>query len=272
MSQCIEKLPCPDCESSDSLQTYLNIDEALGIEWYTSFCHGQCWENKGDVYNGIAPKVHVKTEEEIAEERDAVLSCKRFMPKRTYRGIPPEHFNSWGMRVLLSEFDGKTPYALAFPYTDFGVLRGWKARPLRKKDMYAIGTTAGCDPFGFERAMRQATGDVIWITEGEFDAIALHYCLTLLLGPGIYPVISLSQGGGSVTKDFTKIGDRVATRFKEIRCVFDNDEVGRIADATAKELWPEVTIIGKPRGCKDANDAVENGKAKLMAKKALEKV
>jgi len=271
MAQCIEKLACKDCGSSDSLQTYLNIDTALGIEWYTSFCHGQCWENKGDVYNGIAPKVHIKTEKEISEERDAVLNCPRFMPTKPYRDIPPNHFRSWGVRVLFSEFDGKTPYALAFPYTDFGKLKGWKSRPLRKKDMYAIGTTAGCDPFGFERAMRQTTGDILWITEGEFDAIALHYCLTLVIGEGPWPVISLSQGGGSVTKDFNKIGDRVATRFKEVRCVFDNDTVGINAGNTAQELWPEAIIIEKPNNCKDANDAVSNGLATQMAKLALEK-
>tara|TARA_R110000787_G_scaffold138359_1_gene251986 strand:- start:496 stop:1341 length:846 start_codon:yes stop_codon:yes gene_type:complete len=272
VSTCVEKLPCPDCGSSDSLQSYLNGDTDLGIEWYTAFCHGKCWEQKGDPYAGkSAPVVHVRTQEEIQEAANDVLGCKAFAPERKYRGIPPRYYKSWKMRVLLSEFDGVTPYAMAFPFSDGGKLKGWKARPFRKKDFFAIGTTAGCDPFGFERA-RRIGGKILLVTEGEFDAIALDYCLNLAMGTDEvkYPVISLSQGGGSILKDFTKIAAFLKS-YDKIILVLDDDEVGLKAEQTGLELLPDKVLIArKPTNSKDANDAVEAGMAKEMGQIALE--
>ena len=106
MSTCIEKLECKDCGSSDSLQTYLNVDEALGIEWYTSFCHGQCWETKGDPYAKTkAPEVYVKTREDIERDVSLIRSCKIFKPKKSYRGIPAKFFRQWGCRLLYTFAD-----------------------------------------------------------------------------------------------------------------------------------------------------------------------
>lgn len=269
MSTCVAKLPCPDCNSSDSLQAYLNIDKALGIEWYTSFCHGECWEMKGDPYAGKqAPKVHVKSEAEIAEELETIRSCKIFKPRSPYRGIPPKFFRSWGCRVLLSEFDGRTPYSIGFPMAEFGKLVGWKCRPFKKKDFYGLGRSADVDPFGLPRALA-IRSNVLWITEGEFDAIALDYCLTLVGKAKKYPVVSLTHGGGSIEKNLNKIADRIE-HIKYIVLVLDNDEVGHLAEEKALEMAPNrVHIVRKPKGCKDANDAVQAGLAKQMGKLAL---
>ena len=268
MSTCIEKLPCPDCGSSDSIQTYINVDEALGIEWITSFCHSECWSNKGDPYNGAIPTVHIKSPEEIREEIEDVRECKIFAPKRSYRGIPKEFYRSWGVRTLLSTYDGKRPYAIGFPYSDYGDLRGWKCRPFHKKDYYGLGRTANADLFGWARAQK-LPGNVLWITEGEFDAIALDYAMTLVGSRSMYPVTSLGHGGGSLSKNFEYMSDRIA-RYDYIVLVVDDDEVGLKAEQTALEMWPNlVHIVRKPKGCKDANDAVENGKAVEMGRLAL---
>jgi hypothetical protein len=251
------------------LQTYLNIDEALGLEWYTSFCHGECWENKGDPYGDKpAPKVHVKSEAEIREELETIRSCEIFKPRIAYRGIPPSFFRSWGCRTLLSEFDGKSPYSIGFPMSDHDNLVGWKCRPLRKKDFYGLGRSADVDPFGLPRALK-IKSNVLWITEGEFDAIALDYCMVLAGKSKRYPVVSLTHGGGSIEKNLHKIADRIK-HIKYIVLVLDDDEVGHLAEQTALKLAPNrVYIVRKPKGCKDANDAVKNGQAKLMGKLAL---
>lgn len=269
LAACVEKRACLDCGSSDSLQVYLNIDEALGIEWYTSFCHSACWEQKGDPYKGgSGPTVHVKSEaEKMAEVRD-VQSCKLFQPKGGYRGIPTKFYTQWGIRLLLSEFDGSTPYAIGFPYSDYSELVGWKVRPLHKKDFFALGRTANVDVFGLKRAF-QIGGDTLWITEGEFDAIALDYCLSLAGDKGKYPVVSLTAGGGSMAKNLNYIEDRVPAKFKNIVLVLDDDEVGKLAEETALDMWDNIYIVSKPEGSKDANDAVENGDAKLMGTLAL---
>ena len=270
MSTCIERIACKDCDSSDSLQVFLNIDEALGMEYYSSFCFGTCYQAKGDPYTGTAPpKIHVKTEEEIRLEAEEILTCPIFKPKKDYRGIPSKFYENWGCRTLYSEFDGKTPYAVGFPYYDFGFLSGWKVRPFKKKDMFGIGRTASCDPFGFARAMK-LVGNVLWITEGEFDAIALDYCLSLVGTRESYPVVSLTHGWGSLPKNFEYIKNRVFKKFKYIVLVLDDDENGKRAEQNALEIWPDnVYIVSKPKGMKDANDAVKAGLGVDMGNLAL---
>ena len=273
-SVCIEKISCPDCpvQPNTHLQTYLNVDESLGMEWYTSFCHGPCWENKGDVYTklGQAPKKDIKTPEQLQEETDDVRKCVLFKPRGSYRGIPSKFYRSWGVRLLYSEFDGKTPYGLAFPYSDYGKLCGWKGRPLNKKSFYAIGRTSDADPFGIERAFKIG-GDTLYITEGEFDAIALDYCMYLASGQMVHPVISLTAGGGSIGKNFDYIYTRIKKRgYKNIVLVLDDDLVGEMAEEEAKELWGDmIYVVKKPQGCKDANDAAINGKGKEQGILAL---
>jgi len=268
-STCVEKIECKDCGSSDSVQAYLNIDSQLGVEWYTSFCHGACWANKGDPYTDApAPVVVPKTEAELLEELNVILSCKLFRPKKPYRGIPPEFYLSWGCRLLLSEFDGRTPYAIGFAYSDHGKLTGWKCRPFKKKDFYALGRTSGVDPFGWTRAIKLG-GDTLWVVEGEYDAIALDYCMVLAGNKKMYPVISLTQGGGSIEKNFKHIESRMAS-YKHVVLVLDNDKVGLLAEETAKEMWPnKIILVSKPEGSKDANDAVKAGHAIQMGMLAL---
>ena len=276
-SVCLEKISCPDCEIQPNthLQTYNNIDPSLGIEWFTSFCHGPCWEAKGDPYGEkVAPKKKFKTPEQLKEETDDVKSCKLFAPIDPYRGIPPKYYLSWGCRLLLSEFDGKTPHGIAFPYSDYGKLCGWKARAFKlnaagKKIMYAIGRTADADPFGLVRAMRHLK-DTLWVTEGEFDSIALDYCMRLVKPSNGYPVVSLTAGGGSIEKNLEYIESRIKRKIKYLVLVLDDDEVGKLAEETARELWGTMVIcIKKPKGSKDANDAVKANQAVEMGKLAL---
>ena len=277
-SVCLEKINCPDCslQPNTHLQTYNNLDPSLGVEWITSFCHGSCWENKGDPYSGskAVPKKKFKSKAELKAETDDVKSCVIFAPIKPYRGIPTSFYRSWGCRLLLSEYDGKTPYAIAFPYSDYGKLCGWKARVFKlnnegKKVMYAIGRTANADPMGLARAMK-CLDDTLWVTEGEFDAIALDYCMTLVGNKKMYPVVSLTAGGGSIDKNLDYIESRIKKKIKYLVLVLDDDEVGKLAEEAARELWGSmVIIIKKPKGSKDTNDAVLANQAVEMGKLAL---
>jgi hypothetical protein len=225
---------------------------------------------KGDPYDGTeGPKVHVKSESERRREAEDILRCTRFTPKKAFRGIPRTQFLQWGLRVLLSEFDGKTPYAIGFPFSDYGDLSGWKARVIKTKDYFSIGTTTNVDLWGLVRAFRIG-GDTLWITEGEFDAIALDYCLALTGDQAKYPVVSLTHGGGSLGLNFEQVKDRIG-KFKNIVLVLDDDKVGDNAVSTALVDWSEefnIYFVSKPKGSKDANDAVINGQARLMGEMA----
>ncbi len=268
-SPCGGRIPCTDCGSSDSVQAFANEDTDLGVRWFSSFCFGKCHEQKGDPYAGKAPpKVRVKTDLEIREDVAIITSCQPFSPIEPYRGIPPKFYKGWGCRTLLSEFDGKTKYAIAFPYSDKGKLSGWKARPFKKKAFWCIGRTRDVDVFGLIRALRIG-GDTLWIVEGEFDAIALNYCLTLAGKHSKYPVVSLTMGGGSIAQNLNHIEKRVRHKFKNVVLVLDDDKVGHKAEETAKNLWPGVLAVGKPGKSKDANDAVKLNLSQEMGELAL---
>ena len=262
MGICVEKLPCPDCGSSDSLQSFYDEEK----DTHYSICFGQCGlAPKGNPYkDGEAPKVEAKTQEQIDEEIREIQECMNFNPtKKTYRGMPGRTFKSWGVRLLVSEYDGTTPYATGFPMSDEGSLVGWKVITLKGKKFFSVGGTKDCDPFGFERAMKIG-GKTLYITEGEWDAIALDYCLVesqkdTEYGKKMYPVISLTAGGGSIAKNLKKIRRRIKNKFKEIVLVLDDDTVGKTGEKQAREVMPDILVVDKPRGCKDANDAVIAG-------------
>lgn len=269
---CIEKIECKDCGGSDCLQTFYNE----GPSTYSSFCFGSCYETKGNPYaEGEAPKVKIKSAKEIQAEITDVQKCNLFKglgAKHMHRGIPGSFFSSWSVRLLVSEYDGITPFALAYPYSDNGKLTGWKCMPLKKKDFWALGATKGSDPFGFERAMKIG-GKRLYITEGENDAIALDYCLVMAnkgskYGKKKYPVISLSQGGGSIAHNLKKIRKRIKNHFEEVVLVLDNDDVGLAAEKVGQALMPKILRSDKPSGCKDANDAVMKGLVMEMARMA----
>ena len=271
-STTLEKLSCPDCSTQPNthLQTFINIDDALGMEYITSYCYG-CEEAKGDPYSGTkVVRKKVKTDAELRQDAEVIRGCKFFKPKGSYRGIPSKYFKSWGLRLLLSEFDGTTPYAIGFPYSNGGKLSGWKARALKKKSFFAIGKKTGSDPFGLERAFK-VMKDTVFVTEGEFDAIALDYCLYLATGKNNWPVISLADGGDSIENDFDKIESRLRSKgVKHVVLVLDNDKIGKKAEQKGLAMWPKwVKIVKKPAGFKDANDALEGGHGKEMGKLAL---
>ena len=259
-STCVEKIKCKDCGHKAQQVWYSEV------RGYTSHCY-HCEEQKGDPYNGTKPSLEVviKSKEEKAEEARELLDCPLFGDKlkNPYRCIPPKYFNSWGVRLLYSEYDGSTPYAVGFPYTDIAIVVGFKIRVLKKKSFFAIGNTKNvADMFGLERALEvgKETGyDILYITEGEFDAIALDYALVVgneLSDQDRYSVISLTNGGGTILDDLRKAWSRIK-RFKRIVLVLDNDTVGLRAQEQAQKAYEKVLIGQMPLGCKDSNDAVK---------------
>ena len=273
MGVCYEKIACPECGGSDCLQTFM--DEQT--EKFYGICFGSC--GQAHVPNPYGdkepPKLEVKTDAEIKAEVRGIRKAGVFKgmgAKHEHRGIPGSYFGSWGARLLVSEHDGITPFAVAFPYSDEGELVGWKVATLKKKGFFAIGATRDCDMFGWERANKLG-GKRLYITEGEYDAIALDYALVEAnknskFSKKGYAVVSLTSGGGSVVKNLKKLRKRIRKRFEEVVLVFDADEVGMKAEKEAQKLWPEVLRVDKPTGCKDANDAVKKGLTLDMAKLA----
>lgn len=266
MATCIEKTKCPGCDHN-SLQTWINEDGR-----YSSFCFGQCGKPFGDPYKDKPPpEVEIKTPEQLAEELEDIKKCPYFMVK--HRGIPGNVYKAWGCRLLVSEYDGKTPYAIAFPYTDEDEqVCGYKVVTLKGKSFWTIGNVRDALPFGITRALRMG-GRRLYITEGEYDAIALEICFKESVKGTKYEkqknaIVSLPAGGGSVKKCMTKAWDILSAHFDEFVMVVDDDEIGKKAEKDFQSLFPGALVSDKPFGCKDANDALKQGKMREMAQLA----
>ena len=254
---CVEKLPHKECGSSKGLQVYYNEKN----ENYTGYCHS-CSTFIPDPYPGLEkgekPKVKVKTEEEILLEVQEIRQLPVVSTK--YRSIPAKFYASWGVRQSLSEFDGKTPFAIYYGYTKGKKLLGWKTRMLARKQFWSVGATKEADPYGWIQA-RKRGGKRVYITEGEQDAIALDYILQLYDSKGKFSkrrhaIISLPNGVDSVPRTLRlckKAG------WKDIVLVIDNDGPGKEAIKKAQKLLPDIMMVDMPLNCKDANDAAVAG-------------
>jgi len=168
--------------------------------------------------------------------------------------------------VGVSQTDGETPETVYFPYYDeYARFLGYKVRLLNPKKMWAIGTTRDSAPFGWEQA-KKADGPKLFITEGEFDAVALFQIMKERNKGGQWadrniPVISLPQGAASVSKCLGKYRTEIEKHFKEIILVFDKDDAGRKATEEALKLFPEASVVELPE--KDVNECLIAGRAKL---------
>jgi twinkle protein len=263
---CVEKLPCPQCKSSDSLQVFYNEQ----YDSYTSFCFGSCNELKGDPYSDRddVPRPKTKDKNQIFAEIQEIKKLPK-MPM-AHRKIPAKFLQKWGVRYAVSEYDGKTPWACFFGYTVEDKLVGWKATSLRKKAFWGVGSIKDVEPFGWTRAVK-VNARRLYITEGEWDAISLDYALTKAdentkYSSMKYSIISLPAGSGSMTSTLKTIRQKIKSTFKEVVLVLDNDEAGKEAEKVARKLLPSILRVDLPPGCKDASDAVQKSLHYELAK------
>ena len=249
-----------NCQSSGKpLQVFLNDDGTLS---------GYCFSCRVPVENPLGdnavppPDVKEKTEEEILAELQEIKSAPYFTSE--HRKIPAEDLKHAGVRLLVSEFDGKTPYAAAFPYTKDGKIVRFKITTLSKpKRMWSVGAT-DVDLFNWERAKRVG-GKTLFITEGEWDAISLRTVLRES-NKGTqhadidFAVVSIPNGVSSAAKAVSRQLEEIYQRFQDIVLCFDTDEAGQKAAAEVIKIAPKAMIALLP--CKDANACLEQGRIK----------
>ncbi len=175
-----------------------------------------------------------------------------------------QHF---GVRTELSTVDQK-PVAHYFPYTDEGEVVGFKKRDLtkHKKDkghFSVVGRVkVDCDLFG-TNAANKAGDKKVYITEGEYDALATWQCLKEKGGVyvGSNPcVLSIGLGTSNAVKHIgTKENTKYLKKYAQVILVFDNDSVtpieksagikrGREATADVYGLMPDVLIVSLDDG------------------------
>lgn len=261
MKTTVEKLP-HSCGSRDGLQVWLHEDGSY--DGYCFACATRVDDPYGDKPVGYKPAFKKKSEEQIQGELDEANS----LPFRDIkaRKLKREYLEYFGIRVGVSQTDGETPETVYFPYYDeHNRFIGYKVRLLDPKKMWAIGTTRNSAPFGWEQA-KNADGPKLFITEGEFDAVALFQIMkernkgTQFADRNV-PVISLPMGAASVSKCLSKYRSEIEKHFKEVVLVFDKDDAGKQAVEEALKIFPEAQVADLPE--KDLNDCLIKGRAKM---------
>ena len=224
---------------------------------HDGFCFA-CGHVDKNPYGGDAPvaaKVH--TPKDFTEQINAIMEFPVLAaPSRSLGQSTLDYF---GIRCSMSEYQAGEVTAWFFPYKKGTELSAYKVRTA-SKDMYAVGTTRGVDPFGWEQAQRNGDTYRLFITEGEFDAAALYKALKMNWKSDREPsVISLVNGSRSVAKTLgPKIQD--LRKYREIVLVYDQDQPGQDAVQETVKLLGDMNLRVAHLPLKDANDMVIAGR------------
>lgn len=263
---CIEKLPHTECGSSDGLQVF----EQDGL--YTGYCFA-CDTYISDPYKdkpqNYKPAVLARSAEDIEAEMRFISSLPVVPYKERCLGVQAlAHFN---IKTAISEVDGRSPTVYYFPYHKGQDLIGYKARLTAHKRMWGIGSLRGADLFGWQQALNTGARK-LFITEGEFDAVALWQALVDrnkgTAWEAHFPaVVSLPSGSSSASRSIVGVLNDIQTMFKEVILVFDMDEHGKKACQEVVQILPRAVVASLPS--KDANQCIIDGKHNALVNAVL---
>lgn len=165
-----------------------------------------------------------------------------------HRGISRDTFTRYGVKTKINQ-EGK-PVADGFIYPNGAV----KVRNLGKKEFYWEQNGKEASKAGLFGQDKFSSGShkYVTITEGEYDALALHQ----VLGGG--PVVSV-QSAASAHRDCAHSREWLNS-FERIYLAFDGDDAGREAAASVANLFDYNRVFFvKFTRFKDANDYLQNG-------------
>lgn len=261
--QCLTKLP-HKCGSSDALQVFEDDDGTLSGYCFACSTYVADPLGKGKTSADI-PKAQrlSKSVEEVQEEMQEIAGLNSLDLEE--RRLRAKYLEPFGIKVGLSEQDGKTPRLVFFPYTKDGKIVKYKVRLLGEKRMWSVGTDNDVDLFGWEQAISKGAKKLI-ITEGEYDAVAMSKILDTYTSANyrdyIPSVVSLPNGAGNAGRDIGRTYKKINKFFDEVILCFDQDEAGERACKDVLKVLPNAKVATLP--CKDANEALLEGKGKAV--------
>lgn len=268
MGRPILKMP-HKCGSRKALQVFEEDDGRI-----TGYCFS-CgkWEpaplgNNAKVDDLDIPPA--KTEEEIRAEIAEISGYQCIdVPQKKLRG---KHFEKFGVKIGVSENDGKTPELIYYPVRKKGKITGYKVKLLPKdgqeKRIWSIGDTKNNENgdvefFGWQEAIAKG-GKRLIITEGEDDAVATESLMDRFTKDEwrdhTPAIISLPHGAGNAAESLSKWKKEITARWKEVILVFDMDKAGEDAINKAMLVLPEATTVKLPS--KDVNECIIEGRSK----------
>ncbi len=259
MSVCVDKI-AHACGSSDGLQVFQKDDGT--VDGYCFSCGTFVPDPYGD--KPVPEFTPVTDEERQAKVKEYISYPTVSIPKRRLEDWALKHF---GCRMEVSTEDGCTPTATLFPYGKDGQLLGWKVATLgEEKRQWCVGTIKGAALFGWAAAKKSGQR-TLYITEGEYDAVALYQVLKAGNAGTQYAndnpaVVSLRSGASSAKRDLNDLSKEINQHFDKVVLAFDMDEPGQNAAREVCMSNPSWMVANLP--CKDANDCLMQGASKAL--------
>jgi twinkle protein len=216
--------PCPDCGSSDAL--VINEDGSTKC-FSCGIYHASQDALEASTHTQVSPKAR----KAVTAPPDA------FIGVCTARRLTANTMQKY--QVLQNGVE------TLFPYTDKeGTLVAYKTRTPDKK-FPVVGDWEFTTLFG--RNVFSKGGDVVVITEGEFDAMSAYQMLSV-------PAVSVKNGAQAALSD-CKAAYEWLDSFSKVVICFDNDEPGLVAAKQVAELFGSKALLFKhdPQ-FKDASD------------------
>lgn len=263
MGQCIAKIG-HSCGTKSGLQVFAREEDAT-VDGYCFSCGIYVRHPYGEARDlAEMPVPKIKSPADIQAEI-AEVETYAYLPIQEKK-LSAEALESYGVRIGVSEVDGKTPETVYYPYYKNGNLTGYKIKLLpkkgQKKIIWSIGDLKDCDFFGWDKAIGSGSKKLI-ITEGEDDAISLSRIIDRYTKPEYKDsapgIISLPHGAGNAARDINRFKDKLS-RFKEIILCFDMDDAGRKAIEECLLILPDAMAATLPS--KDANQCLIDGHSK----------
>lgn len=259
MSTIIGDCGCPQCTAAggDKTQNHLILFEDGG-----SFCPKCGYKESSGTFTKPSPTFGKDLTREEADAEVKILQEESTVQEIKERGLSKKTCEHFGVRVTLSEADGQTQTSVCFPeYKKIG-LSGYKVR-YPSKHFGKKGITKECLFFGSNSCPN--SGNKLFITEGEYDAMALYQVLWEKSKPewrDSIAVVSLATGSTTAAKEMAR-NKELISKFKEIILVFDQDEAGEKAVKDVQKA------LGREK-VKSAKLSLNDPNAMLLAGKKLE--
>lgn len=243
---------CPDCRKNGRDKTGNHLMLFEDGNGYCNRCGYVHNKNKDGELKAVPRPV--KSPEEIAAQLAEVKTYPiQALPNRK---ISEQTCKKLGIRVALSEQDGKTQTQHYYPYTkDDNSLSGYNVRNLGVKSFYGVGSRRDVMPFNWFNAKRAATKRRIVICEDELSvASVVEVYEKYTKDPQWLPaIIGLATSPQGIVQELGRIGIKdYIESFDEIVFVLDNDEAGEEGLKNGLNLFPDAKFAELP--LKDPND------------------
>ena len=252
------KTNCTDCGSSNAKQVFNKEDGTQD-----AFCYA-C-DKYDPMGNHTTVTKNYKEYTQTMTMPDVSKLKSLDIPDRFIRKSTVDYY---GVKLALSESDGKTITEHYYPDHNNGELIGYEVRDCVSKNFKAIGNRKGSfDLWGQSLA---PLARKLFITEGRLDAMSLHQVI-IDNTPAKYAqykpaVVSLTRGVSSAVKDILHNKEFIS-KYEEVILVLDNDEAGKKATKDILKLLPmaKTAILSE----KDASDMLVRGKSKELYQAAV---